>query len=158
MPTLQRAHVFVVRDGMILVLHQSGPPRWWETPGGDAEAGETPAQAAIRETHEETGLHITEPQLLREWGYRGASGTDVAAYAYAAFAPEGEVTLSREHRGYAWMSVEEYAERYCSEAIGRAAPRYAQFLAEMRENCRLFEQWLTALQLRVDTQWQRSPT
>jgi ADP-ribose pyrophosphatase YjhB (NUDIX family) len=155
-PQITRAHVFVVRDGLILALHQSGPPRWWETPGGDAELGEDAVQAVIRETREETGLTIVSPDLLRTWSYRSARGNDVDAHAYAAFAPDGDVRLSREHRGYVWMSVEEYAERYCSEAIGRAAPQYAAFLAEMRENCRLLQEWLAKIELRVDARSGRS--
>jgi 8-oxo-dGTP diphosphatase len=156
MPPIVRAHAFVVRDGLILVLHQAGPPRWWELPGGDAEPGEDAAETVVRETREETGLTIVWPDLLRVWSYRGGRGADVEAHAYAAFAPEGAVTLSREHRGYDWMSVEEYAERYCSEAIGKAAPQYASFLAEMRENCRLLQDWLAKIELRVDARRGRS--
>lgn len=38
-----------------------GIPPWWYPVGGGLEAGETLAQAAIREVGEETGLLISEP-------------------------------------------------------------------------------------------------
>lgn len=37
--------------------------RYWFTPGGGVEAGETPRQGAARELYEETGLSIDEARL-----------------------------------------------------------------------------------------------
>ena len=46
--------------GRVLLLHGGDPARpghrWWFTPGGGLEEGETPAEAAARELFEETGL------------------------------------------------------------------------------------------------------
>ena len=36
-------------------------PAWWFPVGGALDPGETPVEAAIRETAEETGLKITDP-------------------------------------------------------------------------------------------------
>jgi 8-oxo-dGTP pyrophosphatase MutT (NUDIX family) len=36
-------------------------PAWWFPVGGALETGESPAEAAIRETEEETGLRIADP-------------------------------------------------------------------------------------------------
>lgn len=38
--------------------------RWWITPGGGIEEGESDRVAAIREVSEETGLQLTDEQLL----------------------------------------------------------------------------------------------
>jgi 8-oxo-dGTP diphosphatase len=139
-----RAHVFIVHDGKILVLQQAGGRRWWEHPGGDVEDGETAQQAAIRETLEETGLRIRSLELLRDWSYVDTRGVAIDCYAYAAEAPTNIVQLSVEHTAYAWMTVEEYAQRYCSEKIESAVPQFASFLSGLRENCRLFSQWFAA--------------
>ena len=125
-----RSHIFLLRDGKILVLRQANGV-WWEQPGGEPKTGETPAAAAIRETMEETGLAITEPELLR-------------CFAYAARAPDGDVRLSEEHRSYEWMTADSYAARYCSDSIAASAPEWARiFLTEMRLNCVLFAKWST---------------
>jgi ADP-ribose pyrophosphatase YjhB (NUDIX family) len=47
------------RDALLLVLQgQPGEIPTWAVPGGTIEAGETPRQAAVRETKEETGLEV----------------------------------------------------------------------------------------------------
>ncbi len=52
----------------VLLLADSDPGlsdvRWWVTPGGGIDGEETPAQAAVREIHEETGL-VTHEDALR---------------------------------------------------------------------------------------------
>lgn len=54
------AGAVVVRDGCLLLVQRSHPPQpgRWTLPGGRCEAGETPADAAARETLEETGVRI----------------------------------------------------------------------------------------------------
>jgi 8-oxo-dGTP pyrophosphatase MutT (NUDIX family) len=57
---------------------------YWATPGGGLEEGETFEAAAIRELHEETGLHID------------AVGTSVAERSFPMMLPSGETVLSVE--------------------------------------------------------------
>jgi len=45
-------------------LGLSPAPRWWITPGGGVEAGESDRGAAVRELAEETGVRVGEHQLV----------------------------------------------------------------------------------------------
>ncbi len=50
----------VVTDGALLLVRRGQPPEEgrWSIPGGRVEDGETPADAVVRETFEETGLAV----------------------------------------------------------------------------------------------------
>ncbi len=52
--------VVVWRGDQVLLIRRGRPPKQdeWSLPGGSQELGETVAQAARREVHEETGVHI----------------------------------------------------------------------------------------------------
>ena len=56
----------VVHDGTVLLVRRANPPQAgaWGFPGGKVELGETAAAAALRELHEETGLHGGNPRAL----------------------------------------------------------------------------------------------
>src|SRR5438046_2755811 len=49
--------VFVVHDGAVL-LHRHRKLGRWLPPGGHVEPDELPDEAAVRETLEETGVHV----------------------------------------------------------------------------------------------------
>lgn len=76
-PVFEVAVALVCRDGCWLVarrrpdVHLGGV---WEFPGGKRKAGETPAQAALRELHEECAVEaIAErelPGVIREYKER----------------------------------------------------------------------------------------
>ncbi len=62
------------RAGAYLLFHDTDPglsgSGWWMTPGGGIDPGETPIQAAIREVLEETGLVVTQLQLVGPLAHR----------------------------------------------------------------------------------------
>ena len=57
--------VIVISDGALLVIKRGGEIRRgdWAVPGGKVHYGETMAEAAIRETKEETGLDVELGQI-----------------------------------------------------------------------------------------------
>lgn len=62
MPTLG-VTVAVIRDGQVLVTKRADFPMWC-LPGGGVDAGESVAQAAVREVREETGLRVVLTRLV----------------------------------------------------------------------------------------------
>ena len=59
------AHVLATDDaGRILVVRTTYLGPGWMLPGGRVERGETPHAAAVRETREETGMHVRLDRLL----------------------------------------------------------------------------------------------
>jgi 8-oxo-dGTP pyrophosphatase MutT (NUDIX family) len=61
--------LLVDRAGRALLLHGGDPARqgerWWFTPGGGLQGGETPAEGAARELLEETGLRVDPAELAQ---------------------------------------------------------------------------------------------
>lgn len=51
------AGAFIIEDGKVLFLNHKKYGIWLQ-PGGHVEEGETPDEAAVRETREETGLEV----------------------------------------------------------------------------------------------------
>lgn len=66
------ARAIVILDDKIALLerHRQGK-RYFVFPGGGIDRGETPEQAAIRETLEETGLDIVIERQVAEYIFRG---------------------------------------------------------------------------------------
>ena len=61
------ARSIIIRDGRVAMVH-SLKYDYYKFPGGGIERGETPIEAMIRETREETGLLVV-PASIREYGY-----------------------------------------------------------------------------------------
>jgi len=90
----------VVRDEagrVLLARHSEG--NVWVTPGGAIEPLEAPADAAVREVWEETGLHVELTRLLGAYGGPEFVVTygngDRTSYLMVVF--EGKVLGGRQH-------------------------------------------------------------
>ena len=78
----------------------------WSLPKGHMEAGETPEQAALRETIEETGLHCTITRALPAYQYTSPSGTvSIVAMFECAVERATHSTDGETDRGE-WVSVQ----------------------------------------------------
>jgi ADP-ribose pyrophosphatase YjhB (NUDIX family) len=102
------ALAFVERDGRYLVLERAQEPYrgLWDLPGGFIESGESPAEAVRREIFEETGLIVDAPIILGAYTSRyGDGGKPTVDIAFHCQEPLGEVRLSDESSGSAWVTV-----------------------------------------------------
>ena len=98
------------KDGRLLVVKRAEAPNrgLWAFPGGKVEVGETPMQAAVRETKEEVGLDVEiegvfdvvtyMPEELGR-GYR----RQVVLVDYLAKPNGGRVRLNGESSDYRWV-------------------------------------------------------
>lgn len=82
----------------------------YNQPAGHVEPGETPVEAAIRETHEETGWHIAPTSIISFSTYKAASnGVTYYRLAFAAkaikFDESAEIDSDIEEA--VWLSYEE---------------------------------------------------
>ena len=114
-------HVFD-EQGRLLLVEQAETGEW-STPGGAIELGETPADAALREMWEETGLRVELLGLVGVFGgndcfvrYANGDETEYVITVFAARVVGGEPRVD---------GVEISAWRYVSEAECRELPLMA---------------------------------
>jgi 8-oxo-dGTP diphosphatase len=114
----------IVRDGKVLVVRRARQPalNLYTLPGGVVEAGETLADAVIREVREETQLAI-EPVALaghREAIMRDAQGRVERHFVIMSFAARwlsGEATLNEELDDARWLAAPELTGLKTTEGL-----------------------------------------
>jgi len=114
--------IIVYDDQRRILLARHGDTGVWVAPGGAIEPGERPAETAVRETEEETGLIIRPARILGVYGgpefqVNYANG-DQVTYVMAVY--EGKVvggalragTAPCGERGSAWQGNSARARRF----------------------------------------------
>ena len=100
-------------DGKVLILKRSTDsktnPGKWELPGGKVDQGESFDHALVREVYEETKLKISLEHVV------GVSEQNLLVIRavhiiMSGKITEGNLTLSSEHEGYAWVFFEKLDE------------------------------------------------
>ena len=127
----------IVTDGAnILLGHASRSPRW-DIPKGLAEPGETPAEAALRELKEETGLDVAAADLVPLGVHAYLPAKDLALFAWrpaAMPAPDGLVCASTFLvNGVAFAEFDRFGLFAWDDALGRVGKNMARVLASVRE-------------------------
>lgn len=99
------AGALVVRNGKVLLVRRIIEPflGYWDIPGGFCEADEHPAEAAIRETREETGLEIELTGLLGLWMDTYEGSTTLNVY-YLARPLSRRIQVGSDADGAAWFA------------------------------------------------------
>lgn len=100
--------MLIVQDGLILAVSRRYDSTKFGLPGGKLELLETPKEAAIRETYEETGIKVTEcTQIYRREEPPDSIGGEYF-YAYAFFATSWEGVPHTSTEGLVkWISAKE---------------------------------------------------
>ncbi|MGH7203261.1 MAG: NUDIX domain-containing protein [Candidatus Levyibacteriota bacterium] len=109
----------IEKDGKVLVLQIRD--LGGDFPGGKVQVGETDFIAALkREVKEETCLEIEvgEPFLTgyfkftnqEDWKKQNRTDKKVFIVVYKAMLVAGDITLSKEHSSYEWVSKETYMQ------------------------------------------------
>ena len=90
--------LFVVRDGQILLIrkHRGLGKGKLNGPGGRIEAGETPAEAAVREVEEELGIRALAPRRRGELLFQFTSGYSLRVFVYRCERFEGKPQATEE--------------------------------------------------------------
>jgi len=97
------AAVIPVEDDRILLVRRAMGPRkgTWVFPGGFVDLGESVEEAAVRETHEETGLSVRLDRLL---GVYSRPGEDIVLVVYVGPVVGGTLRAGDETQEIAWFS------------------------------------------------------
>ncbi len=94
--------------GNVLLVQQNYGGHAWGAPGGVVETGETPMEAAIRETSEEVGLDVTLSHLIGIYLLRGGGWPDILAHVFVADVVSGleHIVNTGEIARLEWRSLD----------------------------------------------------
>ncbi|MET9447288.1 NUDIX hydrolase [Streptomyces cinerochromogenes] len=105
------AAAIVARDGCVLMVRRrvAEGQLSWQFPAGEIEPGESPEQAAVRETLEEVGMHVTALKLLGE-RIHPKTGRSMSYVACAVESGTPHVADDEELDEVEWVRHAEIAE------------------------------------------------
>lgn len=132
MKAIAKVVLFDVEGNVLKLVRSETHPQYpheIDMPGGIVERSETPEQAVIRETLEETGLIIAPGELRlvkKQLAYWGA-----VEYLYSVYLMELKPTIviSWEHESWEWASSDDVM-RACIDAKDSYMNLAAQYLEE----------------------------
>lgn len=95
----------IVRDGRVLMVRRrvKEGELMWQFPAGGIEEGESPEEAAVRETAEETGLEVKALRLLGQ-RVHPKTGREMSYTAAEVVSGEARVADDDELDAVAWVA------------------------------------------------------
>jgi len=101
----------IVEDGRVLMVRRAvgEGELLWQFPAGAIEAGESPEQAAVRETLEETGLKVEAASLIGQ-RVHPKTGREMSYTACQVIGGEAHVADAEELDAVAWVKLAEIPE------------------------------------------------
>lgn len=118
------------RDGRFLLIRRINPPSadLFAFPGGRAEPGETPAETALREFAEETGITVRNPLLFATYDLSGDSD-DERHFFLSVFTVEADLepqAIAADDAAEAgWYTVDEIRALPVPPSVLHCAERLA---------------------------------
>ena len=114
-------------NGRVLLLERADKPGFWQSVTGSIESGETLYETACREVLEETGITLSNGQLIdrkesrlyeiyAHWRHRYAPGIthNTEHWFSACIAPDTSIKLSKEHLNWCWLNAQEKEKKVFS--------------------------------------------
>lgn len=118
--------------GRVLLTRRADNGQWC-LPSGGMEPGESPSEAVIRETFEETGLYVRVKRLIGVYSdpnqlvvYADGTKVQIVAIHFEAEVTGGTLGLSEETTEYGYFSPEEIKDM---ELLGHHKQRVLDTLA-----------------------------
>jgi 8-oxo-dGTP diphosphatase len=101
----------IVSEGRVLMVRRAVKEGelMWQFPAGGIEPGETPEEAAVRETLEETGLKVEAESLIGQ-RVHPKTGREMSYTACRVIDGEAHVADAEELDAVAWVSLAEIPE------------------------------------------------
>ena len=127
----------VERDGRYLLVLRSNPPSaaMFAFPGGRGEEGETPAETALRELFEETGICGEKPLLFATYDLPGhEDGPGSPSFFLSVFKVKADETTvavaSDDAAGLGWYTADEIANLPAPDSVRECIRRLEAERAE----------------------------
>lgn len=120
MRTIPAAGVIIVNEQHQILLVQRGhePQRGrWTVPGGKVEPGESPAQAAVREAFEETGLRVRVQREVLNVRLPTGDGREFDVHDFLATVVGGELAAGDDADDVRWVSRDEVSNLELTEKL-----------------------------------------